>query len=41
MGDVDVRATFDSFGLEIIESKSPDGFVTKAIEKRGEGLANG
>lgn len=39
MGDVDVRATFDSFGLEIIESKSPDGFVIKAIEKRGEGLA--
>lgn len=33
-----IRSVLDPLGFELIESKSPDGVISKFIEKRGEGL---
>lgn len=33
-----VRSRIDPLGIEIIESTSPDGLISKFIESRGEGL---
>ena len=37
--DMDIRFTLDPTGLEIVEGISENSPVTKAIERRGEGLA--
>jgi len=37
--EADIRIFVDPIGIEIIEPLTPDGPTSKAIEKRGEGLA--
>lgn len=33
-----VRAVYSSFGLELVESTTPDSIIDKFLKKRGEGL---
>ena len=39
MEQAQLRSTLSPLGVELMQSTSPDGFVAKAIENRGEGLA--